>query len=66
MGEADDGDGVGLGDAGDVVGLAELVPGVVVPCGCAWLGPQALSISTAEAAAVVRTNTRGIPRDFMA
>jgi hypothetical protein len=64
-----DGDADALADALEVAGegdaLAELLPDVV-PCGCAWLGPQALSISTAAAAAVVRTNTCEIPWDFMA
>jgi hypothetical protein len=70
-GVEDDGDGAAdaLADALEVAGegdaLAELLPDVV-PCGCAWLGPQALSISTAAAAAVVRTNTWEIPWDFMA
>jgi hypothetical protein len=45
-----------LGDAEVVVGLAEVVPGSVVPWVCGWLGPQAVSISAAAATAVVITN----------
>jgi hypothetical protein len=40
------------GAAEDVAGLAEVVPGSVVPCVCGWLGPQAVSSSAAAAAAV--------------
>lgn len=55
VGVADDGGGaVVVGAAEDVVGLAEEVPGpVLLPWGCGWVGPQAVSSSAAAAAAVV-------------
>jgi len=58
--EDDDGDWDGLGDAGVVEGLAELVPGVVVLWACGPSQPHPLSISAAAAAAVVKTNIRDI------
>ncbi|MGO4189180.1 hypothetical protein [Pseudarthrobacter sp. TAF60_1] len=45
-----------LGAAELGAGLAESVPGAEDPCGCAWLGPHAVSISAAAATAVVIKN----------
>jgi len=67
VGVADDGGGaVVVGAAEDVLGLAEEVPGSVVPCVCGWLGPQAVSSSAAAAAAVVMTNPCDKSCDLMA
>jgi hypothetical protein len=53
----DGGDWEALGAAGGVDdGLAEFVPGEVVPWGCAWVGPHAVSISAAAATVVVIKN----------
>jgi hypothetical protein len=62
----DDGAWDVLDTAGELEGLAEVVPGCVVPCVCGWLGPQAVSIRAAAAAAVVITNPLEIRRDVMA
>lgn len=57
---ADDGGRDVLGADADAdaegLGLAAFVPGSVVPCGCGWLGPHAVSNSAAAEAAVVIKN----------
>ncbi|GAC1371127.1 MAG: hypothetical protein NVSMB43_06850 [Pseudarthrobacter sp.] len=47
-------DALGAADVG--AGLADSVPGAELPCGCALLGPHAVSIRAAAATAVVIKN----------